>query len=133
MTEKQYEAELAKANKANKEIEMELHLKEVRSKYARKKLTASKIIMLVVFLMCIEILVFSELAMLITGDLSALYTLIGVPVTLVPIVLGYLNKSKAENCSGGVTYLQAMSDLSIQEPEDNNDIADIGEEEEDDD
>ena len=44
------------------------------------------------------------------GDLSAMYALIGVPVSLVPICLGYFNKSKAQNTVGGITYDMAMLD-----------------------
>lgn len=73
-----------------------------------KKISTSKIILFVVFLICIEILIFCEIMMDKYGDMSAMYALISVPVTLVPIVIGYLIKSRAENTSGGITYEIAM-------------------------
>jgi hypothetical protein len=48
--------------------------------------------------------------MLKLGDISAMYVLIGVPVSLVPIVLGYYWKSKNENTAGGITYDIAMKE-----------------------
>ena len=73
-----------------------------------KKISTSKIVLFVVFLICIEILVFCELMMNKYGDLSAMYALISVPVTLVPIVLGYFHKSRIQNSEGGITYEMAM-------------------------
>lgn len=46
-------------------------------------------------------------------DLTALYTLIGVPVTLVPVALGYYYKAKSENTIGGVTYETAIHQMGI--------------------
>ena len=76
----------------------------------KKKWSTSKIVLLVVFIMCIEILIFAEIMMNKYGDLSAMYALIGVPVSLVPIVLGYYHKSARENSQGGITYDMAMLD-----------------------
>ena len=74
----------------------------------KKKWSTSKIVLLVVFIMCIEILIFAEIMMNKYGDLSAMYALIGVPVSLVPIVLGYFKKSRIENSASGITYEMAM-------------------------
>lgn len=76
----------------------------------KKKWSTSKIVLLVVFILCIEIVIFCEVMMNKYGDLSAMYALIGVPVSLVPICLGYFNKSKAQNTVGGITYDMAMLD-----------------------
>jgi len=76
----------------------------------KKKISTSKLVLLVVFIICIEIIIFAEIMMNKYGDLSAMYALIGVPVSLVPIVLGYFNKSKAQNTVGGITYDMAMLD-----------------------
>lgn len=74
--------------------------------------STSKLVLFAVFLMCIEILIFSQYAMLRFGDISAMYTLIGVPVALIPTICMYMNKSKAENTSGGIVYETAMHELN---------------------
>lgn len=53
------------------------------------------------------------------GDLSAMYALIGIPATIIPIVLGYYSKSKAENTAGGITYDMAMMEMSQRQQDDN--------------
>lgn len=87
-----------------------------KCKDKKKKLpSTSKLVLLIVFLMCIEILIFSQYAMLKLGDISAMYTLIGVPVALVPVCLGYFWKSKHENTASGITYEMAMRELDKSE------------------
>ena len=76
----------------------------------KKKWSTSKIVLLVVFIMCIEILIFAEIMMNKYGDLSAMYALIGVPVSLVPIIISYYHKAGKENQIGGITYDMAMLD-----------------------
>ena len=56
-----------------------------------------------------------------TGDLSALYVLIGVPVSLVPICLGYYWKSCQENTSGGIVYDTAMKNAQSNDDASNTD------------
>lgn len=74
----------------------------------KKKWSTSKIVLLVVFIICIEILIFAEIMMNKYGDLSAMYALIGVPTTLVPIIISYYHKSAKENSQFGITYEMAM-------------------------
>ena len=74
----------------------------------KKKWSTSKIVLLVVFILCIEIVIFSEVMMNKFGDLSAMYALIGVPATLVPTLVSYYHKSAKENSQGGITYDMAM-------------------------
>ena len=110
MTEEKFQKELKEVQLKNKKIEYKNKLKAEKNKYKHKfKLpSTSKLVLLVVFLMCIEILIFSQYAMIRLGDISAMYTLIGVPVTLVPVTLGYYWKSKNENTVGGITFETAM-------------------------
>lgn len=117
LSEKEYEKRMKKAQEKNASKIRKHKLKEEKRKYGFKfKLpSTSKLVLLVVFLMCIEILIFSQYAMIKLGDISAMYTLIGVPVTLVPVTLGYYWKSKNENTIGGITFETAML------PEANND------------
>lgn len=79
----------------------------------KKKPTTSKLLLVAVIVLSVEIVIFSQYVMIKFQDLTALYTLIGVPVTLVPVALGYYNKSKAENTIGGVTYETAVHQMGI--------------------
>ena len=83
-------------------------------KTGKKKWSTSKIVLLVVFILCIEIVIFCEVMMNKYGDLSAMYALIGVPATLIPTVCAYMIKSKAENTQGGITYDMAMLERQQQ-------------------
>ena len=113
MSEREYKSRLKAIQEFNKNKEREMKLAKERNKYGFKlKLpSTSKIVLAITFLMCLQIMFFCEYAMLTSGDFSALYVLIGAPVTLVPIALGYMVKSKAENTSGGIVYEQAMHDM----------------------
>lgn len=119
ISEEEYKVRLKKIQDANKSKERKRKLKEEKVKAKPKKKfklpSTSKLLLLVVFAMCIEILVFAQYAMVKLGDISAMYTLIGVPVTLVPIVIGYLWKSKAENSVGGITYDMAMKNKCLED------------------
>ena len=110
ISEREYEAQMRRLKKINESREREKKLKEERDKYGFKfKMpSTSKIVLFVVFVLCLQILFFCERIMEETGDLSALYVLIGVPVSLVPICLGYYWKSCQENTSGGIIYDTAM-------------------------
>ena len=74
----------------------------------KKSLSTSKIALFVVTLLCIQIILFCEFMMFKTQDISAMYVLIGVPVSLISVVLGYYHKSTAENTVGGIVYDSAM-------------------------
>lgn len=113
LSEEEFEIQLQRIQEKNLSKERKAKLKKEKSKYRHKmKLpTTSKIVLLVVFLLCIEIICFSEYAMIVLGDASAMYALIGVPTTLVPTLLAYFGKSKSENTSGGIVYEKAMREL----------------------
>lgn len=74
----------------------------------KKKFTTSKLILLVVFLLCLEIILFTEIFMWTTQDGSSMYSLIGVPLALMPTVVAYYSKAKSENTKGGIIYDTAM-------------------------
>lgn len=113
LSNEKYEHKLAKAQAENESYERRQLLKAEKDKYKNKKLpSTSKLLLWVVVILCLEIIIFSEYAMIRLQDMSALYTLIGVPVTLIPTVLGYYYKSLKENTSGGIVYLNAQADLS---------------------
>lgn len=88
-------------------------LKEERRKGKTKhKLpSTSKLILLGMILLCVQIVAFCEYAMMTLCDTSALYVLIGIPAALAPIIWGYYSKSKAENTAGGIVYDTAMAEI----------------------
>lgn len=87
-----------------------------------KSFSTSKLILLGMILLCLQIVFFCEYAMLTLGDTSAMYVLIGIPAALAPIIWGYYGKSKAENVAGGIVYESAMAEMRSKnenEPADN--------------
>lgn len=124
LTQEEFEKKLAEIQEKNKQKEYRRLLREERKKSRTKfKLpSTSKLILLVAFLLCLEIIIFCEYMMIKTGDLSSLYSMIGVASALIPLCLGYYFKSKAENTAGGITYdmamLEANQNLNYEESTD---------------
>ena len=51
----------------------------------------------------------------VTGDTSYMYVLIGIPAALIPTVISYYNKAKAENLAdSGYVYETRMAQLQYQ-------------------
>lgn len=116
MTKQEYNEKLKQIKERNKQIEMKRNLKEAKVKrFQLKKPNTSKLIVFVVFVICLQILWFSEHMVNLTGDTSYMYALIGIPAALIPTVLGYYAKASKENQVGGITYDTAMSNLETQE------------------
>ena len=93
MTKQEYNEKLKQIKEHNKQIEMKRNLKEAKVKrFQLKKPNTSKLIVFVVFLICLQILWFSEHMVNITGDTSYMYALIGVPAALIPTILKYYTK-----------------------------------------
>lgn len=116
MTKQEYNEKLKQIKEHNKQIEMKRNLKEAKVKrFQLKKPNTSKLIVFVVFLICLQILWFSEHMVNLIGDTSYMYALIGVPAALIPTILGYYAKASKENQVGGITYDTAMSNLETQE------------------
>lgn len=114
LSEKEYATRLKRVQMDNESKERKRKLREEKNKFRPKiKLpSTSKLVLLVVILLCLEIVFFCQYVMIEFGDISALYTLIGIPVTLVPTIWGYYSKSKAENTAGGITYDMAMAEMN---------------------
>ena len=98
LTKDQYEKKMQSLRHKNIQRLRKRNLRAEKYKYYPKiKMpSTSKLVLLGVFLICIEILLFSEYVMIAIGDASALYALIGIPAALIPICLGYYSKAKAE-------------------------------------
>ena len=112
LTKQEYELELKKIKAKNRQIEMKRNLKAAKVKrFNIPRVSTSKLILVAVLLLNLQIIHFVEKAIMTYGDLSALYALIAIPATLVPTVWAYFSKAKAENCAGGITYDSAMEQL----------------------
>lgn len=105
-----YEKKLENLKRKNEIAKQKNELIAEKNKY-KKKTTTSKLLLVVVVLLCLEIIIFSQYVMVKFQDLTALYTLISVPVTIVPVALGYFYKSKSENTVNGIVYETAMRQL----------------------
>lgn len=114
LTDSQYNKQLKKIQIKNQQKEKRQKLREEKNKYKPKlKLpTTSKLLLIGAVLLCLEIVIFCEYVMLKLQDSSSLYVLIGIPASLIPIILGYFYKSKAENTSGGIVFETAMSQMT---------------------
>ena len=123
MTEKEFKRKQTRIRIRNKNIAMKQKLHQMKKSRFPKftKPSTSKIVLFIVFAICVQILCFSEYMAITTGDTSYMYVLIGVPCALIPTILGYFNKSKCENQRGGIVYDMAMSqqtgDSSISDDE----------------
>ena len=116
LTSREYELELKKIKAQNRQIEMKRNLKAAKVKrFNLKKPNTSKLIVFVVFAICLQILWFSEHMISLTGDTSYMNALIGIPAALIPTILGYYAKASKENQVGGITYDTAMCNLESQE------------------
>lgn len=116
LTKQEYELELKKIKEKNQQIKMKQNLKAAKIKrFQFKKPNTSKLIVFVVFAICLQILWFSEHMISLTGDTSYMYALIGIPAALIPTVISYFNKAKIENTSdSGYVYEARMAELNNQ-------------------
>ena len=116
LTEKEFEKEMTQIQQKKRQYEMRKELREAKRRFPKfKKPNTSKLIVFVVFLICLQILWFSEHMVTVTGDTSYMYVLIGIPAALIPTIIGYYNKSRAENiASSGYVYETRMAQLQYQ-------------------
>ena len=116
ISEKEFNFRMKEIQKENLSKERARKLKEEKQKGKpkRKIPSTSKLILLGMILLCVQIVIFCEYAMMTLYDASSLYVLIGIPVALAPIIWGYYSKSKAENTVGGIVYDTAMAEMQMQ-------------------
>ena len=110
MTKSRFDAKLAKAKARNESIEYRRRLREGCRQYWPKCVppSTSKVVLIIVALLCVEILFFCQYMILTTGYTNALYAMVGTIATLATVVLGYMVKSTRENVSGGIVFETAM-------------------------
>lgn len=122
ISEKEFNFRMKEIQKENQSNERARKLKDEKRKGKQKhKLpSTSKLILLGMILLCVQIVIFCEYAMMTLYDASSLYVLIGIPAALAPIIWGYYSKSKAENTVGGIVYDTAMAEMQMQNETVNN-------------
>lgn len=129
ISEKEFDFRMKEIQKENLSRERARKLKEEKkkSKPKRKLPSTSKLILLGMILLCVQIVIFCEYAMMTLYDASSLYVLIGIPAALSPIIWGYYSKAKAENTEGGIRYMTAMAEMQMgNETMDNGETTDDG-------
>lgn len=116
ISEKEFNFRMKEIQKENLSRERARKLKEEKKKGKpkRKLPSTSKLILLGMILLCVQIVIFCEYAMMTLYDASSLYVLIGIPAALAPIIWGYYSKSKAENTVGGIVYDTAMAEMQMR-------------------
>lgn len=126
ISEKEFNAQMKRIQRENESKERLQKLKDEKEKGKKKfKLpSTSKLILLGVILLCVQIVFFCEYAMLTLYDASSMYVLIGIPAALAPIIWGYYSKSKAENTQGGIVYDSAMEEIRMKHESMNSGIDD---------
>lgn len=102
-------------NNLSKKRKRKLREEKCKHKDNFKLPSTSKMILMGAVLLCLQIVAFCEYIMIKTGDTSALYVLIGIPATLVPVIWGYYSKAKAENTSGGIVFETTMAQVNKQD------------------
>lgn len=114
MSKKEYKDKLKIINAHNEQVKMKRSLRSARFNNMPKfkKPNTSKLLVFIVLLINLQIIWYVEYVIDKWGDLSALYALIGVPVTLVPTLLGYMHKSQIENTAdSGYVYEARVAEL----------------------
>ena len=113
MTKAEFTKKLDKIQRDNIDKKLKQRLEEEKNKYKKnKKLpSTSKLILIGAVILCLQIIIFCEYMMWKTGDLSAMYVLIGIAASLVATIISYYNKARHENTSGGIVYETAMEEL----------------------
>ena len=113
LSQSKYEKRMAELKKRNEIAKQKNELKAEKNRL-KKQPTTSKLLLVAVVILCVEIVIFSQYVMIKFQDLTALYTLIGVPVSLVPVALGYFYKSSKENSVNGIVYETAIRQMDME-------------------
>ena len=111
-TQEKYNKRLRYAQRKAEIRKLQRQIEEIDSSSKKnwKKPSSSKIYLVLMILIAVQIVFFIEYITIRTGDTSCLYVLASIPVTtLVPSLLSYFKKSRIENSKGGIVYDVAMS------------------------
>lgn len=112
MSEDEFKEKLREIERENETLMRIEKLEKERSRFQKqkKKITASKLALMVMFVIVFEIVIFTEYLMYTTQDLSALYVLIGIPATMILPLWRFYAKSQAQNTNGGIVFQTAMKE-----------------------
>lgn len=119
-----YAARLRELDRVEQRIKLKKKVedkeRELGLRKTRRKTEWSKIMMLLIYAICLEIVIYAEIVMWVHYDLSALYALIGVPAAMFGVFWAYAAKSRAQNTKGGITYdlamMQANNETATENP-----------------
>lgn len=104
-----FNKEMRKIERDNISYRRKKELRKSKEYLPRIKMpSTSKVVLWAVILLCVQMIIFVERIVLLTGDTSALIAFIGVMPTLISVVVSYYNKSAKENTVGGIVYETAM-------------------------
>lgn len=112
LTRQDYEKRLRQLERTEKTLALKKQVedkeKELGIRRTFKRPAWSKVMLVFMVLICLEIIIYAEVVMWTHYDLSALYALVGVAASLAAAIWAYCEKSKAENTKGGIIYDTAM-------------------------
>lgn len=111
ISEREYEAELARIKKINASKQRQALLDAERKKgdvRGKKHIAVSKIALFIMFVFMLVISVWFMYEAHRLADLSQAYALIGIAASLSAALVSYFMKSRAENTQGGIVYDSAM-------------------------
>lgn len=74
----------------------------------KRKISTTKILMWAMIAIFFEMIIYAEVVMWITKDLTALYALIGIAASMFGVLWAYCSKSTKENTAGGIVHDLAM-------------------------
>lgn len=113
LSEKDYQNQMQKIRLKNESKARKEKLKAAKKYgFKMKKPSTSHMVLWAVIIISSQIIWFAEDMIRTTGDTGQLYSLIGIPVALVPILVSYFSKSAKENTVGGIVYDTAMKNLA---------------------
>lgn len=128
ISQSEYEKQMKRIKAENNVKQRKAKLREEKSKYRPKfKLpSTSKLVLAGMIALCVQIIFFCEHVMILFGDFTAMYALIGVVAALAPVIWAYFSKSTKENSVGGITYELAMLEKSKESPMPSDDSDAVG-------
>lgn len=112
MTKAEFEKKFNKIQRDNIDKKLKQRLEDEKKKYKKKRKlpSTSKLILIGAVVLSLQIIIFCEHLMWKTGDLQAMYALIGIAASLTVVVTSYNRKARAENTAGGIVYETAMEE-----------------------
>lgn len=116
MSKRKYDTQMERIRRNNISKERKRKLREERMKYWPKFIlpSTSKIMLGISAFLCLEVLIFCQYMIVITGDTNALYTMVGALFSFMGIVLGYYVKSTRENVKNGITFETTMAQIQSE-------------------